>query len=295
PNFTFPTYKPGVTTSPEFLRVILTMLKSRAGRVMVGESDGGNHAFTAADAFQGHNMTEICQQTGAELVNLSELPAKTVESEILGKKVAVRLPRLLLEDIACFISVPVLKIHVMTTVSLSLKNLWGCMPDTMRCLQHQNLGYKLALIAQLLKPRIVVIDGIYALNKHGPMYGEAVKTNLVMVADNPVVADALGARLMGFSPQQVKTIILAEEAGLGSARLSDVAVTEGWQRFKKQFQIEKTIIDRVSSLFFRSDLLAKLIMDSPLTSVAYKVASKLSTPAEKELANKLNRKKLGLY
>ncbi|MDP2932052.1 MAG: DUF362 domain-containing protein [Chloroflexota bacterium] len=294
PNFTFPTYKPGVTTSPEFLRVLLTLLKSRAGQVIVGESDGGNHAFTAAEAFQGHNMPEICQQTGAELVNLSGLPAKTVESDILGKKVTVRLPRLLLEDIDCFISVPVLKIHVMTTVSLSLKNLWGCVPDTMRCLHHQNLNYKLALIAQLLQPKIVVIDGTYALNKHGPMYGEAVKTNLVMVADNPVVADALGARLLGFSPQQVKTIILAEEAGLGSARLSDVVVTEGWQRFKRQFQIEKTLIDRISSLFFRSDLLAKLVMDSPLTAVAYKVAGKLRTPAEKELASQMG-KKLGPY
>ena len=297
PNFTFPYYQEGVTTSPEFLRCLLELLKSKAARVIIGESDGGNHSFTAEDSFEGHHMHEICRETGAELVNLSKLPVQTVESDVLDKKVRVQLPKLLLEEVDCFISVPVLKIHVMTTVSLSLKNLWGCVPDTMRCLQHQNLIYKLSLIAERVKPRMVVIDGTYALNKHGPMYGEAVKSNLVMVADNPVAADALGARILGFSPEEIKSIVVAEKAGLGSMRADDVATNQDWQKYKKQFKIEKTVIDRFSALLFYSDALARLIMDSPLTSLIYKVARMLRTRAEREVASQLGskRKTLGPY
>ncbi len=291
PNFTFPHYKEGVTTSPEFLKSLLELLKSKAGTVIVGESDGGNHSFKAEDAFQGHNMYQICKETGAELVSLSTLPAETVESSILGKKVKVQLPKLLLSEIDCFISVPVLKIHVMTTVSLSIKNSWGCVPDTMRCLQHQNLIYKLALIAKLLKPKIVIVDGTYALNRHGPMYGEAVRTNLLLVADNTVVADALGARIMGFSPQGVKSIAVAEKAGIGSARFEDVEINQDWQRYKRQFYIERTFIDKVSTLFFCSDALAKLVMASPFTSAIYKVAGMLKTPAERELARQIGKQK----
>ena len=62
------------------------------------------------------------------------------------KRVKVQLPKFLLEEIDCFISVPVLKVHVMTEVTLSIKNLWGCYPDTMRCLHHQNFNYKLHLL-----------------------------------------------------------------------------------------------------------------------------------------------------
>ena len=45
------------------------------------------------------------------------------------------------------ISLPVLKVHAATKVSMSIKNLWGCHPDTPRLLNHKNLAEKLTLIA----------------------------------------------------------------------------------------------------------------------------------------------------
>jgi len=287
PNFTFPYYKEGITTNPELLRCLLELLKSRAKRVVVGESDGGNHSFKADDAFKSHNMYEICKELGIELVNLSTLPSVYVEEKILSKTVKVQLPRLLLEEVDCFISVPVLKVHVMTTVTLSMKNLWGCYPDTMRCLHHQDLDYKLPLLAKCVKPKIVVIDGTYALNNHGPMYGEAVPTNLIIAADNPVAADAFGTRIMGFSPDQIGHIRVAEKAGLGSTKLEDMRINNNWQKYVKNFYLERTMIDRLSRIPFNSDLLAKFIFKSPLTSLIYKIAVLLRTSQEKEVANKM--------
>jgi uncharacterized protein (DUF362 family) len=296
PNFTIPYYKEGVTTSPEFLRCLLEILKNRADKVIVGESDGGNHSFKAEEAFERHSMYQIGKQVGAEVVNLSTLPTETVRSKILGKTVEVQLPRMLLEEIDCFISVPVLKVHVMTNVSLSLKNSWGCVPDTMRCLHHHNLSYKLALIAKLLKPKIVVIDGIYALNKHGPMYGEPVKMNLVLLANNTVAADTLGAALLGFPPRRIEHIAVAGEAAIGSLNLADIELNKDWQQYQRQFQVKKTMIDKLSSLLFHSDALAKLVMDSALTSPIYKVASILRTPREKEINSQMGKQKtLGPY
>jgi len=296
PNFTFPYYKEGVTTNPDLLKCLLEILKSRTGAVILGESDGGNHSFKAEEAFEGHNMYQICQETGVEVVNLSTLPSEIIESRILGKMVKVQLPKLLLEEIDCFISVPVLKVHVMTTVSLSLKNSWGCVPDTMRGMHHQNLSHKLALIAKLLKPRIIVVDGIYALDRHGPMYGEAVKRNLVLIADNAVAADALGARLMGFSPLSIKHIAAAEKAGLGSTKLLDIELKKDWHQYQRQFQIERTLIDRISLIPFNSDVAAKLIFDSKLTPFIYRVVGILRTPKEKEIASHMGKRKtVGLY
>ncbi len=296
PNFTFPSYQEGVTTNPEFLKCVLELLRSRANKVILGESDGGNRSFKAEEAFKGHGMYQICEELGVDLVNLSTLPAETIKSKILGKTVSVKLPRMLLEEIDCFVSIPVLKVHVMTTVSLSLKNSWGCIPDTMRGLHHQNLSYKLALIAKYLEPKLVIIDGTYALNKHGPMYGEPVRTNLVITSDNTVGADALGAMVMGFSPQMIEHLSIAERAGIGSTKLETMESNQDWQQYKRTFQLKKTPIDRASGLLFRSDLLTKLVMDSPLTPMIYKVASLLRTSEEKEVASQIKKGgSLGLY
>jgi uncharacterized protein (DUF362 family) len=259
--------------------------------VIVGESDGGNNSFKAEEAFAGHNMYQICKEIGAELVNLSTLPSEIIEHRILGKTIKVQLPKLLLEEIDCFITVPVLKVHVMTTVSLSLKNSWGCVPDAMRGMHHQNLSHKLALIANLIKPKIIVMDGTYALNKHGPMYGEPVKSNLVLTADNTVAADALGARLMGFSPQGIRHIRVAEKAGLGSTKLEDVETSQDWQQYRRQFRIERTLIDKASVLPFNSDMLAKFIFQSKFTPSIYRVVGVLRTPKEREIASQTGKQK----
>lgn len=222
PNFTFPYYKEGVTTSPELLKNLLEIIKHRTDNVILGESNGGNHSFTADDAFKGHNMHKICKELGVDLVNLSELPSVFIHDRIQGKNVKVQLPKLLLEGVDCFISVPVLKVHVMTGVTLSIKNLWGCYPDTMRCLHHKHLSYKLALITKLLKPKIAVIDGTYSLDNHGPMYGKAKKTNLLISSNNPVVADSLGAEIMGIELKRIHHILIAEKEGLGTTNLQQV-------------------------------------------------------------------------
>lgn len=210
PNFTFPRYRKGITTSPLLLKDLLGILRDRCRNVMVGESDGGNRSFKAEEAFAGHQMYEMAKEVGVELVNLSKYPASSFESEVQSRKVRVQLPKILLEKVDCLISVPVLKVHSLTGVSLSIKNLWGCVPDTMRVLHHKNLDRKLSLISRLLNPRIAVIDGIYGLNGHGPMFGSPIKMDLVLISNNVVVADAIGAMIMGVSLRRAKHIIVGE-------------------------------------------------------------------------------------
>ncbi len=142
PNFTYPYYKAGITTNPEVLCALCGILKDRCDQVVIGESDGGNHSYTADDAFKGHGVDDICRDVGAERINLSASPSRYVEDTIQGKTVTVQVPTLLLDDIDCFVSLPVLKVHVMTTITLRMKNLWGCYPDAMRCLHHTDLARK---------------------------------------------------------------------------------------------------------------------------------------------------------
>ena len=284
PNFTFPYYKKGITSSPNLIQTLLETLKDRADRVILGESDGGNHSFSADTAFKGHRMNEICKQTGVELVNLSLQPSRFIEDLIQKRRVKVQLPHLLLDEVDCVVSVPVLKAHVMTQVSLGMKNLWGCYPDTMRGLYHKKLSYKLALITKLLKPKIILIDGSFALTEHGPLYGKVLKNNVIISSNNPVVSDSLGAEVMGISPTKCKHITVAEQAGLGIMDLSQVKINEDWREYIIKFSINKTFIDMLATIPFNSEIFAKLIMDSPATPIINKIAPLLKTTKEREVA-----------
>jgi uncharacterized protein (DUF362 family) len=292
PNFTFPVYREGITTSPLLLRALLKILRNRTSNVIVGESDGGNHSFTAEQSFKGHGMYEICREMGVELVNLSKLPSKHVSSKIQTKKVTVQLPTLLLQKVDCLISVPVMKVHVMTKVTLSIKNLWGCYPDTMRCLHHKNLDHKLAQIAKILDPKIVVLDGTYMLDLHGPMFGTPVKRDLLLISNNCVAADSLTALIMGVQPEQVGHIKLAEMEKLGVTNPELIHVNKDWRMFKqKPVMLRKTMIDKLSALPFRSELVARTLFDSPLTPILYGAASFMRTPEENEVRNELRKQK----
>ncbi len=289
PNFTFPYYKEGITTSPQIIEYFLEILKERADNVIIGESDGGNDSFKADDAFKGHDMYRICKDTGTELVNLSNLPSRFVEEEIVGKKVKVELPQLLLDDVDCFISLPVLKVHVMTNVTLSMKNLWGCHPDSMRCLQHKNLSEKLTLITKSLNPKIVLMDGLYALDGHGPMYGDPKKLDLIFASNNPVVNDSLGTHVMGLPIESVDHIIKAEKEGLGTTNLKEIHINDSWEQFQTQFDLNKTLIDKLNTPLFKSKTLAKLAYASPITPLIYKFVRFLRNEKEQEVADQMGK------
>ncbi len=288
PNLTWIEYTKGVTTSPTLVEHLIDILRVRAGRIIVGESDGGNHAFTADQAFVGHGLDKICESRAVELLNLSRLPAVSVEEEILDRRVSVVLPRLLLEEVDCFISVPVMKVHAMTGVSLSIKNLWGCYSDSMRCLHHKFLDHKLALIAKKLKPQIVVIDGKYALDGHGPMFGSAVRMDMLLCSDNVVAADAVGANIMGMHPSthshstlggilptRLTHISVASRAGLGPIDHCDFTSNEDWKAYARTFSVRKTMMDRLCILTFNSEFLAEIVFKSKLTGPIFKLSDRL--------------------
>jgi len=287
PNFTYPYYKEGITTNPEVLRILLGLLKDKVGRVIIGESNGGNRSFTADRAFKGHGMPEICKETGAEHVNLSTMPAEIIEGTIQGKKVWVQLPSMLLHDVDCLISVPVLKVHVMTTVTLGMKNLWGCYPDTMRGLHHKQLSRKLPLITKSLNPQIILIDGTYALDGHGPMYGTPVEANLLLAANNPVVADSLGSAVMEVPVSRVEHIMMAEREGLGTTDLSKVTLNTDWRQYSRKFESQKTFLDHFAYILFNSETCAKIVMDSPMTPFIYGIGTKFRNADERKVADQL--------
>lgn len=272
PNLTDSVHKFGITTTPLMIQTVIEVLSPLVKRVLVGESDGGNYSFSADVSLRNHGIYDVAQHfSNVEVVNLSKLSRTRVDQRVCGKMVWVELPDLLLNDIDCLISVPVFKTHAMTVGTFSIKNLWGCYPDPMRLLHHKNLDNKLALINKLVKNRVQIIDGFWSLDGHGPMEGTPVATKKVLIANNPVAADATAAYLMNLDASKIGHIQVAEQFGLGTADLKSVQLNRPVQaeRFAN-FKPYKVTLDQFNALTWRSELLGKIVYASPFTPFIYR-------------------------
>jgi len=272
PNLTDSVHKFGITTTPLMIQTVIEVVSPLVKRLIVGESDGGNYAFSADVSLRNHSVYDAAQDfSNVEVINLSKLSRTRVAQRVCGKTVWVELPDLLLSDIDCLISVPVFKTHAMTVGTFSIKNLWGCYPDPMRLLHHKNLDYKLALINKVVKNRVQIIDGFWSLDGHGPMEGTSVATNKVLIANNPVAADATAAYLMNLDATKIGHIQVAEQFGLGNADLRSVQFNRPVQaeRFTN-FKPYKVTLDKFNALTWQSEALAKTIYASPLTPFIYR-------------------------
>lgn len=268
PNLTWPVPWPGVTTSARVLDALLSVLSTR-GRLVVGESDGGT--FRAEEAFARHGLEQLCTRHGAELINLSRLPSVSLSDTVAGQRVELEVSRFLRDEVDLFVTVPVLKTHVVTRVTLGLKNQWGCIPDPMRLLYHHVLERGIVALNRALRPQICVLDGTYALDRRGPLEGDPIPAGWLAVSDNVVTLDAVGCHLLGVDPHSVSHIRYAELEGLGSAYL-------GWARLNRPLPppaieavIQPNLMDWIAILLYRSRALSRLVFASALTPILYRI------------------------
>ena len=119
------------------------------------------------------------------------------------------------------------------------------------------------------------------------MYGTPVKTNLILSANNPVVADALGSAVMRIPLSKVDHITIAEKEGLGTTDLSKVTINNDWRQYSRAFEVNKTLLDHAAWILFNSETCAKCVMDSPLTPAIYSFGSKLRNKDEQIVADQL--------
>ena len=268
PNMGHPTYEPGVITSPEVLYHLVKLIRDRASEVIVGESDGIR--YSCDDAFKNTGIGEAALKAGAKVINFSKeekIEVKFDNSLFLRK---IELPKILVESDS-FITVPVIKTHEVTTLTCSLKNQFGCIPDKHRILYHHHLNEVIVDLNMLLRPKLSVVDGTIGMEGNGPIHGQKVHLNLVMAADDVVAADATVCRLIGFNPNQIKHLKLAAEKGLGTIEAKEIEIlpTNNLPNKYKFKAPNPDLVTKLMLLAYRSKTLTWLFFISPLFNFLY--------------------------
>jgi uncharacterized protein (DUF362 family) len=239
PNYALPMRsETGATTNPEVVvGVIEAAREAGAGKIIVAESsivglDAGNVMATLG-------VKEMFEGSGAEVINLDEkgheVAKKRVARGKLLKRISIFKPAV---ECDVLISVPVLKTHIYTGVSLGMKNLKGTLPDAQKKIFHRigarkkteeefELDRCIADMMTVHHPDFTVIDGIVGQEGFVAGFGicgTPVKMKVIIAGSDFVAVDAVGAYVMGLDPLQVNHIRYSHEMGLGEASVEKLRI-----------------------------------------------------------------------
>jgi uncharacterized protein (DUF362 family) len=106
------------------------------------------------------------------------------------------------------VSMPKVKTHHWSGVTLSMKNMFGVVPGSRygwpkNILHWNGIQQSILDICATVPVHFVIADAIMAMEGNGPLNGTPRPLRSIVLADDPVAADATCARLMGLEPRRV--------------------------------------------------------------------------------------------
>lgn len=273
PNLTYPEYRPGVMTSFVCLEAIVECLSGRGFQVVIGEADsGGYNRFAMEEVFERMGIDALAERTGARLVNLSFAAPLMLPVHVGRRRLEVPVPRILLEDIDAFITLPVPKIHMNTRVSMAIKNQWGCIQEPAERLKlHPDFAPVMYELNRRLPRAYAIIDGRYGLNRSGPMKGDVVDLNWLLASDDLVAADRVCCRLMQVDERRVGHLQFFRRKGWWTPYEAIRLNRDPAPFVRDRFYLHRKWTDYPGLACFHSRSLAWLGYRSPLAGVLHRL------------------------
>jgi uncharacterized protein (DUF362 family) len=232
PNETWasPEDKTGVT-QPDTLRAVLRRVKEYRPRQLV--VSGGSGAGETDEIFRIVGLMEVIEQEGVEFFDHNRPPFKPVELEyapqkdVEGPQQSIMVnPRVL--EYETLIALNQHKLHQTATVTMALKNIAMSFPAAdyyghpRSTKKHENWFFAdmhsfIAAMAKRFPIGLAITVGHPAMIGTGPLGGVPVETGMVIASTDPLAADVVGAKLLGFGPQAVRHLWEAARLGVGES------------------------------------------------------------------------------
>ena len=236
----------GLCTHPEVVRGLVRFFKERKTRkIYVGDSS--IVGVDSVEALKSAGIWAVCQEEGVECLNLDdsgmreqEIPDPVMISRLKMSNLPFQVDRV--------ISVPVMKTHMYAGVTLSIKNMKGCLFQKDKTRLHRInqappdihkgkcLDYGIADLMKVCYPDYVVTDGVVAMEGFGPSGGTPVELGVVLASRDALSADLTAIRLMGMAAEDVPHLnLVREQRGL---HLEDIHVyPEDYLKWARRFRL----------------------------------------------------------
>lgn len=230
----------GAVTRWEVTGAVAELVREAGATPIIAES--------AAAGVKTEAVIEKCEYEnlralGFEVIDLKKTPRKKIAAQ--GAKLIENMDSWeLVAGADAIISVPVLKTHDQTEVTLGLKNLKGLIEDEQKKLFHaQGVVNGVIDIISTLRPVLTVIDGTCGQEGLGPIFGDTVRMDLILASKDVVAADAVGSAVMGYAPEDCMLSVEAHRRGLGEMDLAKIqvkgeSIASVARRFKRASEVE---------------------------------------------------------
>ena len=246
----------GITTHPGFVQGSIEYLHkhgSRHGSIYILE-DPRNSDDNTPRHWRGTGYNKLSELTGVKLrcpktftCVKKKVPRPFAHTEL-------NVSRLATASNTVLINMPKLKTHNLGITTLCMKNLMGAvnvfdrhfcyqaweeMPKEIRekdkpkdqwmdTATHEQwqagLARRLIDLAQVVKPKVNIVEGVIARDGTGFRRGSNHALGLSIAGTNMVSVDSVASYLMGFDPQKLVYLKMAAEAGLGINKIDRLDV-----------------------------------------------------------------------
>lgn len=217
-------------THPVFVVEVARLVREAGGRPVIGDSPALGSAHHVASRC---GLLELAREADLPIVEFRTTRKVASPRGRAGRPLPVACEALEADTV---INLPKLKAHGQMFLTLAVKNLFGCVRGRRKALLHQQVGGRpiefarmLVDVYRMVQPTLTLMDGIVALERHGPTGGDPRRVGLVLAATDGTAMDRLVCEIIGAAPERLLTLAAAREVGAGETDLSRIKVMANGQ------------------------------------------------------------------
>jgi uncharacterized protein (DUF362 family)/Pyruvate/2-oxoacid:ferredoxin oxidoreductase delta subunit len=202
----------GSTTSFALLKAVAEEVRACGAEPILCETPGTEFDREATYTILG--VEKFCEENGIRILRVDPEGGEEDWMELRpasAKKLRrFRVPRILKE--ARLINLPVLKTHVVSMMTLGMKNVMGILPRPDRRAMH-TFGIDQSIVDMNfgLKPDLTIIDGSVGQDGEGPLYGDKADLQVLVAGRDSLAVDLVCCQLVGVKPRDIPHLRLALE------------------------------------------------------------------------------------
>lgn len=206
-------------TNPAVVLAIARLFVDHGCKVMIGDDPAV--PIDEVEAYKIYHLGEIAVKAGAQMVSLRKGPFKLVKvpNSLLFPEIEVSA---LAMEADLLISAATLKSVNVTTVSLGIKNMKGVMPARWKRSFHcEGLNAGIVDLCKVARPGLTIIDATFGKDM---VTKRCYPVGLLVVSKDPLAADSVGSRVMGFEPRSIDHLRIAKEEEIGELDLERIDI-----------------------------------------------------------------------
>jgi len=212
-----------VNTHAMVVRAVMERLADCGAKMTIGDSPSMG---TAAGAAKKCGISDVAKSFGVEVISFKDTGHVTAAEGRIYRHLPLSTDAL---DADVVINIAKLKTHAFMTLTLGVKNLFGCVVGMAKSQWHLKAGQDPLAFARMLveidaavSPALTIMDGVLAMEGNGPGSGDPRYLGMILGSREAVAMDRVILELLGESTDRLPVIQAAREMGHGATELSDI-------------------------------------------------------------------------